>query len=204
MISAMAPDPAAQDLDAWRSAANYKELCELGARFVEGDIGYFPGWLAADVDPETDALAADLAIFNRAGFLTLASQPGRAPSVGFGGHQFAQRAFVAGFVTPQLAPSFDTLLATELVVCSYPATEGGGCRIPVGLRGGDVTSWAGHAAGPDELEIFAEVLAPRTLSELRGCRYLSVVDPAWQERDLLWRALATALSESTNGDRPSP
>ena len=74
------PDPHAtiEDHDAraaWRHASSFADLGELGARFLEGDLACFPGWMADDIDDETDPLVPVLAGLCRGGFLTVASQP---------------------------------------------------------------------------------------------------------------------------------
>lgn len=198
----MAPDPDDNDRSPWRVARSFDDLAELTARFIEGDLAHFPGWLAADTDEETDEIAEDLAAINRLGFMTLASQPGRAPHKGFGGHTFAQRAFVAGFASAAAARALDALSAEpELVITSCPTDQTGGCKLPVGRRGDEMTAWAGHAAGPEELAIFAEVLAPEALRTLERARYVSIIDPHWGNRELLWRSLRRALEESAHAGR---
>ena len=72
-------------LDPWLTAQSYAELCALGARFLEGDLDAFPGWGAADTDEETDAIEDLLAAWCRAGFLTVASQPGEPDEPGHDG-----------------------------------------------------------------------------------------------------------------------
>ncbi|MFT5051352.1 MAG: hypothetical protein ACI8QZ_002763 [Chlamydiales bacterium] len=197
----MTPDPSTEELARWRSATGFQQLGALAADFIEGQLEYFPGWLAADIDEETDELVPTLAACNRAGFLTVASQPGRAPYKGFGDHVFAQRAFVAGFATSRAADAIGVLaLDTELIISSYPSTDHGGCRVPVSRRGDETTAWAGQAAGPDELEIFAEVLAPQAMESLLAARYLSIIDPHWGQRDLLWESIAEALAIGTHDE----
>jgi hypothetical protein len=83
------------DAQRWRAARSLEELCELGARFVEGRLGCFPGWGAEALDVESDELSATLARLNRSGLLTLCSQPGRIDPA----RALEQRAFVGGFAT---------------------------------------------------------------------------------------------------------
>lgn len=190
----MTPDPSTEELALWRAAQGFDQLGALAADFIEGQLEFFPGWLAPDVDEETDELVPTLATCNRSGFLTVASQPGRLPHKGFGDHVFAQRAFVTGFAMPRAADALGALaLDTELVISAYPSTDVGGCRVPVSRRDDQVTAWAGQAAGPDELDIFAEVLGREALAALRRSRYVSIIDPYWGQRDLLWESIAAAL-----------
>src|SRR5205809_465326 len=68
--------------DHWKRAASFAELCELGARFVESRVRSFPGWGAPLLDAESIPLIPRLARLNRAGLLTLASQPARSADWG--------------------------------------------------------------------------------------------------------------------------
>jgi hypothetical protein len=116
----------------WRAARDLSGLGELGALFVEGRLPAFPGWGAARTDEETDAIAPTLARLNRAGFLTLASQPGfeglRA------GRAARQRAFVAGFAGAALATRLLSIRARGLELALHgPGLHGPGLRGPAPL-----------------------------------------------------------------------
>ncbi|MCP3915181.1 MAG: hypothetical protein GY711_06480 [bacterium] len=175
---------------AWRGARTFAELCELGARFLEGGVAFFPGWGAPDVDEETDALVPGLAALSRAGFLTCASQPGHGARPGHDGRSWQRRAFVSGFVAPSLAARLGpALAAAQLTWCTDPDEE----PMPVGLRGSEAFLFAGAGARDQELELFAEALSSGALSELEQTLYVSAVDPAWEERPRLWDTLSSAL-----------
>jgi hypothetical protein len=179
---------------AWRRARTFAELCALGARFIEGELPLFPGWLATDIDEETDPLVRYLGAFNRAGFLTLASQPGRPFAPGHDDRVCAQRAFVTGFATEIAARGLEQLaLATDLYVAVYAVDERGGYRVPVGTRGGVPYIWSGYAAGAEELELFEEHVSGEGLAALSQARYVSVIDLAWGRRRHLWSHLARVL-----------
>lgn len=178
---------------AWRAAASFPELCELGARFVEGRLAWFPGWGAETTDEETDAIAATLAALHRAGFLTVASQRGVPDRRGADGRIERRRAFVCGFADGRAAEALHALADPRLAVATFGATEEGGAELPVGLRGGEPFLVAGHAAGPRELELFAHDLSPAGMAALRAARYAGVVDLGWGRDDLLWKLLAAAL-----------
>lgn len=188
----------------WRRATTFAELCELGARFVEGRLSLFPGWMAEALDEESDALVPALAALNRGGLLTLASQPGRAPYRGHDGARWAQRAFVAAFASEDAARALAPLARRGLEVAVFGAEERGGERVPVGLRGDTPYLFAGYGAGPDELGIFAEFLGAAALDGLRRARYLTVVDPLWEPRDLLWREARRALAAGYEEGRAAP
>ncbi|GHB75906.1 hypothetical protein GCM10010331_74700 [Streptomyces xanthochromogenes] len=69
------------------------------ALWLEGHVaswpGYQPNW---GPDEETQELIPTLAAANRAGYVTIASQPGIGPVEGFDGQIWQQRAAVEGFV----------------------------------------------------------------------------------------------------------
>lgn len=182
---------------AWRRAGSFEDLCALGARFVEGDLPFFPGWLAPELDEESDPLVPCLAALNRGGMLTLASQPGRALAAEGSGAASAQRAFVTGFVRPDLGRRLEALaLGSELFVATFDPTERGGVRLPVGVRDGEPYLWTGYGAGPEELRILRPSLAREALTALRATRYACVADLAWEARDALWEHLSRVLQPS--------
>jgi hypothetical protein len=185
---------AAQEV--WSRAHDFAALCVLGARFLEGELPFFPGWMAADVDDETDALAHVLAAACRGGFLTVASQPGSLAGRTADGRALAQRAFVTGFAREDTAARLARLgLSTALCVASYAATEAAGGELPVGRMADEAYLFSGGAYGPAELELFAGQVPEAALAELRGARYVSVIDLEWGRDDVLWPALARVFGE---------
>jgi hypothetical protein len=179
------------DEAAWRAARGFDDLCELGARFVAGELGLFPGWLASTTDVETDALAPALVRLNRAGLLTLASQPGLIGHA-HDGAALAQRAFVTGMLRPDLAPR---VLAhgSEAQIALH--VRGGARAEPVAVatRGGVAYVFTGHNAFEEELVCFEDWLAPEALSALEHALYLTAYDPLFGRNDYLWSALESAL-----------
>lgn len=178
----------------WAAARDFAELCELGARFIEGRLQFFPGWLAPLLDAESEPLEGRLARLNRAGFLTLASQPGRPPGPDHAGRTVSQRAFVTGFAAAGTARRLEQLgVASDLYVASFAAHEQGGYRVPVGVCAGEAFCWSGYAAGPEELDLFEEHVDPGAWRALAECRYVCALDPVWGRDDTLWPALSAAL-----------
>jgi len=171
--------------DAWRRAGPFEELCALGAAFLQGDLAYFPGWGAADIDEETDALEDLLVACCRAGFLTVASQVAGTGAHGADGRPERRRAFVTGFVRDlDLGPLADAGL---LVVHSLEED------LPLGLRGEDVFLALGPGAREAELALFEEDLSPPALAELAAARWVCVADPEWGRAEHLWSSLAAHL-----------
>ncbi len=179
----------------WRAARTFDHLCELGARFIEGAPVGFPGWLPGELDDESDSQVALLARAQRAGFLTLASQPGLPPEPGADGRIERRRAFVFGFATPDLAACLERAAkAAGLLITHFSARESGGEPWPVAQRGSDTFLAVGDAQGPAELALFEDALGPGpALEALAATRYLVLVDPTWGRDDRLWPAIAQAI-----------
>ncbi|MEU2098701.1 hypothetical protein ABZ741_21270 [Streptomyces globisporus] len=87
------------DRTRWKATQNVGQLGGLMALWLEGRIaswpGYQPNW---GPDEETRELIPTLAAANRAGYVTIASQPGEDPQTGFDGLIWEQKAAVEGFV----------------------------------------------------------------------------------------------------------
>ena len=65
-----------QAFQRWREAMTFAELCALAADFCGASCPAFPGWMASDIDEETDELVPFLSAACERGFLPTASQPG--------------------------------------------------------------------------------------------------------------------------------
>ncbi|MFJ9521790.1 DUF6919 domain-containing protein [Kitasatospora sp. NPDC101801] len=105
------------DRRAWRSAATLADLGELTAQWLEGTRaswpGYVPGYGPDSETTDTPGLVRALALANRAGYVTNASQPGEhGPDQGQ--DWWAQRTAVSGFVADPQA-----LHTLRLVAESY-------------------------------------------------------------------------------------
>jgi hypothetical protein len=180
---------------AWREARTFADLCALAAGFVEGELDFFPGWNAPDLDAESDEIASYLARLCRAGFLTTASQPAREE----------QRAFVAGFAPPALALR---LLRAQREADLVVVTFGAGCdpdaaheREPVslhrlpGIEEGIAHAFAGHDAREEEIACFEDHVTGAALDELRGQAWVSAHDRRWGRPDALWDQLLRAVAD---------
>lgn len=87
------------DRRAWKTATSVADLGELMAQWLEGKISSWPGYVPGyGPDEETSELIPTLAAANRAGYVTIASQPGTDPESGFDGLIWMQKAAVEGFV----------------------------------------------------------------------------------------------------------
>jgi len=169
----------------WERARSFADLCELAARFVEGRERRFPGWGAARLDAESEPLVPVLAQLNRAGFLTLASQPGTLRGV----DGCEQRAFASGFCR---AADARALRAPRLR--RFRRGARGLAGVAVARKAGRARVLAGENAFESELELFAGAVGGRALAELERCVYWSAWDPVWGRGEVLWRELARASS----------
>ncbi len=114
------------DRRCWRSAQTVADLGALMALWLEGDLRSWPGYMpGCGPDEETAHLVPSLAALNRAGFLTIASQPGEA-GVGHDGSWWEQRAAVEGFVSDRTLYHrlLDAAEAADLTVAVHDAQAG--------------------------------------------------------------------------------
>jgi hypothetical protein len=178
----------------WRRARTFDELCRLAAEFIEGRLDFFPGWGAATLDPESDGIAAHLARFQRAGFLTVASQPGRSHAAGDGGGACLQRAFVCGFADGRAARALSRArVDANLSIRMFRRGDASLERVPVTLVGGTPRVLAGYPAFEEELVCFEDHVSRDALQALASSTYVSAIDLAWGRDDVLWPFLEGAL-----------
>jgi len=183
---------------AWVSARTLDDLCRLGAGFVDGLLAFFPGWAASSLDRESEAIAAHLAALNRAGFLTVASQPGSPPRASHDGALHEQRAFVCGFATQRVARSLASYDGSDarIVVATFRRGSRGGARLAVSRRGSAAHAFAGYCAFEEELECFAPCVSTEALRALERSTYVSALDLEWGREARLWSELARVLGSS--------
>ena len=178
----------------WRGARSFEDLCALGARFLAGDLSFFPGWGAPETDAETDSIAARLIEFHRAGFLTVASQPGGSCVRSWDGARESRRAFVTGFASSTAARAIATLgTHAELLVAVFAPGAGGGHAIPVVVCDGEPRAHCGIDAAGEELELFREHCSQDALASLSRAWYVAAIDGEWERDGVLWDAISTAL-----------
>jgi hypothetical protein len=175
----------------WRAARTFEELCALGARFVEGELARFPGWGAPTLDLESVPLVPVLAAANRAGWLTLCSQPGRADAA----RGVEQRAFVAGFASDGVERAIGRArlaqgLAARVQRRGDPALP----EVALTRVEGVPRVVSGHDPFEAELACFADALAPELLEELGRRPIVTAWDDRWGRDDALWPELARRLA----------
>jgi len=193
----------------WEQACTLAELGELTARWLEGDIASQPGCMSnLGPDSETTELIPTLAACNRAGYVTVDSQPGEAPGLGYDGRLWSQRAAVSGFADDATAARI--LAAVEdtgqLVIiahdtpprrwwCSRP------WRLPsmgmaVTASGDRVSTELGGRMSLGDLEdCFAE-LGQDGFAAVHDALQVTVIDPVWGRNNVLWSVLDDVVDPS--------
>lgn len=186
--------PAPKSYPGWTEALTAQDLCGCAARFLAGDLGTFPGWGAPDVDEETDPLIPTLELCCRAGFLTVASQPGGDARIGADGRTEQRRAFVTGFASPRAVERLRANLPQGLSLFSHPSSLLDlDLGLIVGERGGETFLLAGAAAGPIELDFFRQAASPVAAEDLAQWSFTSLIEDDWNRDDRLWDHLDRAL-----------
>ena len=186
------------DRAAWGQAITLEELGELTARWIEGTLGYNPGY-GGDPDPETGPIAEALASFNRRGYMTTFSQPGEP----LDDEGCAQRASVEGYATEATARRLGTLaLRTDLLLFIYaPGNYEAGYQVPVTIQEFRPFTWTGAYHGQFALEHYAEDLSPEAVAELAEAWTVSIIDPSWGREGYLWDHVSAVLEGRDPDDR---
>ncbi|MEV7602907.1 hypothetical protein AB0O91_36635 [Kitasatospora sp. NPDC089797] len=185
----------------WRSARTAADLGELTAQWLESRIasrpGYTPGHGPDSETTDSPALLAALLLCNRGGFVTESSQPGFR-GMGADGHWRRQRAAVQGFTNDP-----------DVLAVLRGVAEQHGLMIRVYGRGslslalGAVvvterderphTKFGRSLASEDVIRIWRGA-GYRAIHAMHRAWQVTLIDPAFGERDLLWRVLTEAFT----------
>ena len=198
------------DRRAWEQARTLTELGELTARWLEGDIASQPGY-KPNCGParETIELIPTLAKLNRAGYVTVGSQPGLPPTEGYDGRIWSQRAAVSGFADDA---TWDRIrIAVErtrqLVLIAHHTPPRWQWRLP---SSGMAVTAAGHGH-----RVSTEFGGRMSLGDLEGCfaelgrggfatvrdaHQVTVIDPVWGRAEYLWSVLDAAVADAVQAD----
>jgi hypothetical protein len=198
-----------RDRATWQRAYHVAALARLTADWLEGKSLYLPAYGAANPDPETTPLTGRLAAYNRAGFMTVDSQPGTDPEPGHDGWIWAQRAAVSGFCAPDAADQIeDALFGREALfgrdeLCvrfARPRTRP--LRpIPVTIRANPddptdtrAATVSGVRHGVREIrEMYRGELNPVAVQDLCESWQVMIVDQEFGAHQRVWDALDQAL-----------
>lgn len=205
-----------RDRGLWRNARSLADLGSLMARWLHGDIASWPGY-APDTGPDpettdTPGLIDTLAECNRAGFVTIGSQPGQPPTEGWDGALWEQRAAVDGFAHAPMAARLSDLERHGFVVISYTTRRrfahrfrpSAGFPLPVtasidpdivslhgsrAVHGRRVATTFGSCLPRGEVEFMWNGIGEAALADILDAWQITVIDPAWGSNEL-WKRLA--------------
>lgn len=179
----------------WRQAGSLPDLCELMARWLEGELSMWPGY-ADWPDGETAALIPVLARANRAGFLTDQSQPG-CDGPGFDGSRWEQRAAVSGLIgDEELLYAIGRVAEARRLTLLVRDVHGHG-RLPgmtaTRVDGEPYTTFGTRLSRRQLRHIWRGVSRP-ALDDICAAWQVTLVDPQWGSGDRLWTALDEAIA----------
>jgi hypothetical protein len=178
----------------WAEARTLADLGRLTADWLEGRLeGEHPNGYDRP-DDETTSLIPSLAAANRAGFVTLNSQPGSVKIVD--GEVWTQWAEVTGLIAD--AGLLDRLVAQAwrrgIQVFVYPDwVNGGGWETPVTTRDDEPVTFSGHDMGIDEVRLHWEGCPRQAVRAAVGSARVTLVDPRSGRTDPMCQLL-TALN----------
>lgn len=185
----------------WLAAETLLDLGRVTADWLEGTVssqpGYQPGY---GPDPETEPLISTLARVNRAGFLTAASQPGLAPTEGYDGATWCQRAAVEGFLEEHRAAALaDRARAHGFSVALYPPAALIRRRrrplepcTPVTLREGLVMTGFGCFRTARDLRSrigYGDLCSRTAVAAVTDAAQLTIIDLDYRDSPRLWELL---------------
>lgn len=179
----------------WADAHSMADLSELTVQWLERKIDYHPNGYSWGPDPETDEITPALITLNRAGFVTQNSQPGAEGSSLY----WAQQTSVTGFGDDSTLTRIRAACEnTELVVIAHRTPkhpwpfrarlDKGGPLAATTVGGNQLTErWIRLQFGGVGDEAYQEIL---------DAWQITVIDPVWGRRDLLWDTLTSAIAPS--------
>jgi hypothetical protein len=193
------------ELDLWASVQSLADFGEATAQWLERRIHYHPAYgsdLCPGPNDETAELVPVLGPINRAGFVTVMSQPGRA----LDDEGSAQRASLSGFASFDLSERLELATCmTDLIILRLSPMEFVPHTIPITISPkrkaevfGDaagispVCTREGGVGGPANIEIFVE-FEDSMLELLANSMHVVMIDPVWGRNDLLWETVLRAV-----------
>ncbi|MEV7123819.1 DUF6919 domain-containing protein [Kitasatospora griseola] len=188
------------DRKAWRGATDLAGLGELTAQWLEGTRrsrpGYVPGYGPDPETTDTPGLVRALALANRAGFVTEASQPG---TDGPDSRQdwWAQRASVSGFVAdPQVLTRLSMVAEQYGLLCITHHPDSADPAHPHGVVAtvvnGQEHTWFGAWMEPETVRLVWKGTGPLAVAAAGRAWQVSLIAP----RSGPTRAVTGALFEA--------
>lgn len=176
------------DRKRWQAARSLADLCDLTARWLEGDLKQTPGH-AGPPCPETIGLIPVLAAANRAGFLTDDSQPG----VPWDESESCQYAAVTGFVADENLDALrESLDLVELLFIEHRAVRRTICKdsVTVTVDGGEDFTRYGQQISRKALKWQFEMCQPSAVQAVCDAWQVTIVEMEPGRNSVLWPALA--------------
>lgn len=182
----------------WRAATTLPQLGELMALWLEGDIASQPGYQPRyGPDEETRDLTPVLAAACRAGYVTIASQPG-CREITYSGATWLQRAAVEGFVDDSrlLRHLVDAAerAGLEIVINDLMDPVGDGA-LPTTTRDGETITAFGGALGWKDLDLIWRECSRPALDAAATAAQVTLVDRTWGPSTLVWDALEEVIRQ---------
>lgn len=188
----------------WAQAPDVASLRELTARWCLGELSWSGVGQPAPRDEETVEIGEALAVANRSGLLTSHSQP----AAEFHDGAVQQRAFVEGYVSPDVEEKLRRLIAgTRLQMASQDGTQwrttykgaapADRYRDGDGWREGFGQFGARLSASAMGLEFTG--ISDGACDEIDSMARITIWDPQWEPSRLLWDQLA-----QRDWDNPTP
>ncbi len=192
------------DRKRWASTRSLADVGEVMALWLEGEVKSWPGYApGCGPDEETTELIPTLAALNRAGLVTISSQPGLPPTRGWDGRDWQQRAAVKGFaVGSTLYELHGVAEDAGLRVIRhrtrrrwFGSFRGGRSAVPVTATGdvGRVATAFGAELDAAVVEFIFEGIGDAAMNEVLDAWQVTVIDPVWGRNDVLWPTLIGAL-----------
>lgn len=175
----------------WQHASDLGDLGRLTARWLEGDLTYHPGRTGP---VRATARVTVLAALNRAGFFTTWSQIGAQVVDGCG-----LRPAVGGFCDRTVVAQIEqaTLITPLIVVAFPPSVLSNGLQIPVRVEGGAAHAWIGTVTSRATIEeAYGGRVSQQALLALEEAWQVTVLDPRWDDHELLWTTLGGLRPQS--------
>lgn len=182
------------DRKLWRQAGSLPELCELMARWLEGELSMWPGYEDGAAE-ETADLIPVLARANRAGFLTDQSQPA-CDGPGFDGARWEQRAAVSGLVADDgmLFALGRVAEAHRLTILVRAADDQARIEGVTATRvDGEPYTVFGARLTRRQLRHIWRGVSRQALDDITDAMQVTLVDPEYGRNDRLWTALDEAI-----------
>ena len=171
----------------WKTASAIQHLAEATADFLEGRLSGTPSH-PGKPDAETIVLISTLTAINRAGLVTVGSQPGHNK---LPGHSM-QRAYLCAFGDETIVAKMSTaLIDTELVCLIIPPGAEGDGSIVVTVGDGEPFTYLGRY-GPDKIDFHCNGM-PSLDAALNNAWQVQIFYPVWGRNEVLWRTVSQSL-----------